>query len=114
MNLRAEAGFRAHRECSGVRRLTPISRRLKTTEGGLPPSFPVTPNAFSDAAGSGTHQELAVPRMRPSLPPPKEQAEAATAEERLVQELRPLARVLLIQARREIARRAREAQAKAA
>jgi len=44
----------------------------------------------------------------------KEQVEVATAEERLVQELRPLARVLLIQARRELARRAREAQTKVA
>jgi len=29
-----------------------------------------------------------VPRRRPSLPPPERQSEAATAEERLVQELR--------------------------
>ena len=114
MNLRAEAGFRAHRECSGVKRLTPISRRLKTTEDGLPPSFPATPNAFSDAAGSGTHEQLAVPTRRPPLPTSKEQVGVATAEERLVQELRPLARVLLIQARRDLARRAREAQAKVA
>ncbi len=55
-----------------------------------------------------------MPTMRPPLPSPKEQAEEAIAEERLVQEFRPLARVLLIQARREIARRARAAQAKAA
>jgi hypothetical protein len=98
----------------GVKRLTPMNRRLKTTEDGVPPSFRATPTAFSDAARSSTHEEVAVPRMRPSLPPAKEQAEAATAEERLVQELRPLARVLLIQARREIARRAREAQTKVA
>lgn len=94
--------------------MTPISRRLKTREGGVPPSFQASPTAFIAAARSSTHDELALPRMRPSLPPPKEQAEAAIAEERLVQELRPLARVLLIQARREFARRAREAQAKAA
>jgi hypothetical protein len=87
---------------------------LKTTEDGLPPSFRATSNAFFAAARSSTQEELAVPTRRPRLPLPKEQAEAATAEERLVQELRPLARVLLIQARREIARRAREAQAKAA
>jgi hypothetical protein len=98
----------------GVKRLTPMSRRLKTTEDGVPPSFRATPNAFIAAARSSTHEELAVPRRRPSLPPPERQSEAATAEERLVQEFRPLARVLLIQARREIARRAREAQAKAA
>ena len=97
----------------GIKRLTPISRRLKTTEDGVPPSFRATPNGFI-AAGSSTHEELVVPRRRPPLPLAKEQAEAAIAEERLVQELRPLARVLLIQARREIARRAREAQAKAA
>ena len=94
--------------------MTPISRRLKTAEDGLPPSFRATPNAFIAAARSSTHAELAVPRRPPSLPPPERQSEAATAEERLVQELRPLARVLLIQARREIARSAREAQAKAA
>jgi hypothetical protein len=98
----------------GVKRLTRISRRLKIAEDGLPPSFRATPNAFIADARSGTHEELAVPTRQPSLLPPKEQTEAAIAEERLVQELRPLARVLLIQARREIARRAREAQAKAA
>jgi hypothetical protein len=92
----------------------PISRRLKTTEDGVQPSFPETSNSFIAAAGSSAHEELAVPRGRPSLPQPKVQPEAATAEERLVQELRPLARVLLIQARRELARRAREAQAEAA
>ena len=98
----------------GIKRLTPISRRLKTSEDGVPPSFRATSNAFIVAARSSTHEELALPTRRPPLLPPKEQAEAAIAEERLVQELRPLARVLLIQARREIARRAREAQAKAA
>jgi hypothetical protein len=88
---------------------------LKTSEDGVPPSFRATSNAFIvAAAGSSTHEELALPTRRPPLLLPKEQAEAATAEERLVQELRPLARVLLIQARREIARRAREAQAEAA
>ena len=114
MNVRAEAGFRAHRECRGVKRLTPIEQGLLTNEDSLPSSFRATPTAFIAAAGSSTHEELAVPRRRPSLPPPKRQSEAATAEERLVQALRPLASVLLIQARREIARRAREAQAKAA
>jgi hypothetical protein len=114
MNVRADAGFRAHREGRGGQALDPISRRLKTTEDGLPPSFRATPNAFIAAAGSGTHEDLAVPRRGPVLPPPKHQSEAAIAEERLVQELRPLARVLLIQARRQIARRVREAQAKAA
>ena len=109
MSVRADAGFRAHRECRGVKRLTPIEEGLMTNEDSVPSSFRATPNAFSAAAGSGTHQELAVPRRRPSLPPPERQSEAATAEERLVQELRPLARVLLIQARREIAGRAREA-----
>jgi hypothetical protein len=98
----------------GIKRLTPIRRRLKATEDGLPPSFRATSNAFIAASGSSTHEELAVPRRRPSRPPPRRQSEAAIAEERLVQEFRPLARVLLIQARREIARRAREAQAKAA
>lgn len=100
-------------ERQGVKRLTPMSRRLKTTEDGVAPSFWAAPNAFIAVAGPSTHEELAVPTMRPPLPPPKEQAEEVIAEERLVQELRPLARVLLIQARREIARRAR-AQAKAA
>jgi len=91
----------------------PSGRRLKTAEDRLPPSFRATSNACIVAAGSNTHEELALPTRRPPLPLPKEQAEAAIAEERLVQELRPLARVLLIQARREIARRARETQAKA-
>lgn len=91
-----------------------MSRRLKTTEDGLPPSFPATPTAFIAAGGSSTRDELAVTTRRPPLPASKEHAEAATAEERLVQELRPLARVLLIQARRKLARRAREAQTKAA
>ena len=92
----------------------PISRRLKTSEDGLRSSFRATSTPFIATAGSGINEELAVPRRRPSLPPPKRQSEAATAEERRVQELRPLARVLLIQARREIARRAREGEAKAA
>jgi hypothetical protein len=87
---------------------------LKTTEDGVPPSFRATPTAFIAAARSSTHEELGVPTRRPPLPLPKEKAGAAVAEERLVQELRPLARVLLIQARREIAQRAREVQAKAA
>jgi hypothetical protein len=94
--------------------LTPMSRRLKTTKDGVPPPFRATANAFVAAARSSTHEELAFPTRRPPLPSPKEQAEEAIAEERLVQEFRPLARVLLIQARREIARRAREVQAKAA
>ena len=94
--------------------MTPMSRRLKTTEDGVPPSFRATSNAFIAAARSSANQESALPARRPPLLPPKEQAEAAMAEERLVQELRPLARVLLIQARRDLARRAREAQAKAA
>jgi hypothetical protein len=97
-----------------VKRLTPIEEGMKTNDDSLPSSFRATPNAFIAVAGPSTHVELAVPTRRPPLPPPKEQTEAAIAEERLVQELRPLARVLLIQARREIARRAREAQAKAA
>ena len=113
MSVRADTGFRPQRGAKGSSVGPPIGRRLKTTEDDLPPSFPATSNAFIAAAGSGTPPELAVPRGRPSLPPPIEQLDAATAEERLVQELRPLARVLLIQARREIARRAR-AQAKAA
>ena len=66
----------------------PSGRRLKTAEDGLPPSFRATSNAFIAAAGSGINEELAVPRRRPSLPPPERQSEAATAEERLVQELR--------------------------
>ena len=97
-----------------VKRLTPIEEGTMTNDDSLPSSFRATPTAFIAAARSGTHEESAVPRMRAPLPPSKEQVEVATAEERLVQELRPLARVLLIQARREIARRAREAQAKAA
>jgi hypothetical protein len=85
-----------------------------TNEGGLPSSFRATPTAFIAAARSSTHEKLAVATRRPPLPRSKEQVEVATAEERLVQELRPLARVLLIQARRELARRARETQAKVA
>jgi hypothetical protein len=87
---------------------------LKTAEDGLPPSFQATHNAFIAVAGSSTHKESAVPTRRPLLPASKEHAEASAAEGRLVQELRPLARVLLIQARRELARRARDAQAKVA
>jgi len=98
----------------GVQRWTPHQSEIETTEDGLPSSFRAPSNAFIADAGSGINEELAVPRRRPSLPPPERQSEAATAEERLVQELRPLARVLLIQARREIARRAREAQTKVA
>jgi hypothetical protein len=113
MNLRAEAGFRAHRERSGVKRSTPLVGRLMTNDDSPPSSFQTTPTAFI-AAGPSTHEKLAVPTRRPPLAPSKEQVETATAEERLVQELRPLARVLLIQARRELARRAREAQTKAA
>ncbi|HVC76032.1 MAG TPA: hypothetical protein VND96_05885 [Candidatus Micrarchaeaceae archaeon] len=85
-----------------------------SSDDGLPSSFRATPTAFIGGAGSSTHEELAVPKGRPPLPPKKGQAEAATAEERLVQELRPLAKVLLIQARRELARRAREAHTKVA
>jgi hypothetical protein len=91
-----------------------MSRRLKTTEDGVPPSFRATSNAFIAAARSSSHETLAVPIRRPLPPPSKEQVEVPTAKERLVQELRPLARVLLIQARRELARRAREAQTKVA
>jgi len=87
---------------------------MKTNDDSLPSSFRATPTAFIAAARSGNHEKLAVPTRRPPLPPSKEQVEVATAEERLVQELRPLARVLLIQARRDLARRAREAQGKAA
>jgi hypothetical protein len=87
---------------------------MMTNDDSLPSSVRASPNAFIAAARSSTHEELAVPRRRPSLPPPERQLEATTAEERLMQDFRPLARVLLIQARREIARRAREAQAKAA
>ncbi len=83
------------------------------TNDSLPSSFRATPTAFA-AARSSIHEKLAVPTRRPPVPTSKEQAEAATGEERLVQELRPLARVLLIQARRELARRGREAQAKVA
>ncbi|MHB8614366.1 MAG: hypothetical protein ACYDAL_18400 [Candidatus Dormibacteraceae bacterium] len=87
---------------------------MKTSEDDLPPSFRATSNAFIAAARSRTHEKLAASTRRPPLPTSKEQVEVATAEERLVQELRPLARVLLIQARRELARRAREAQTKVA
>jgi hypothetical protein len=85
-----------------------------TNDDSLPSSFRATQTAFAAAARSGTHEKLAVQARRPPVPLQKEQADAATAEERLVHELRPLARVLLIQARRELARRAREAQAKVA
>ena len=114
MKLTAEAGFRAHRESSGVKRSTPLVGRLMTNDDSPPSSFQTTPTAFIAAAGPSAHERLAVPTGRPPLPPSKEQVEAATAEERLVQELRPLARVLLIQARRELARRAHEAQTKVA
>jgi hypothetical protein len=87
---------------------------MMTNDDSLPSSFRATPTAFIAAARFSTDKKLAVPTRRPPLPASKEHAEAATAEERLVQELRPLARVLLIQARRELARRAREAQAKVA
>jgi hypothetical protein len=97
-----------------VKRLTPIEEGKKTNDGSLPSSFVATPRAFIAAARSSTHEKLAVQARRPPAPPQKEQVEVATAEERLVQALRPLARVLLIQARRDLARRAREAQAKAA
>ena len=86
-----------------------------TNDDALRSSFRATPTAFIAAARSGNHETLAVSTRRPAQPASKEQAKAATAaEERLVQELRPLARVLLIQARRELARRARGAQAKVA
>jgi hypothetical protein len=85
-----------------------------TNDDSRPSSFRATPNAFIAAARSGNHEKLAGPTRRPLLATSKEQVEAATAEERLVRELRPLARVLLIQARRELARRARETQAKVA
>lgn len=96
-----------------VKRWTPIEKGMKTKDDSLPSSFRATPTAFA-AARSSTYEKLAVPRGQPSLPRSKEQVEVATAEERLVQQLRPLARVLLIQARRELARRAREAQTKVA
>ena len=114
MSLCSRKRFRPQSGAEGVKRLTPIEDGMMTNDDSLPSSFRATPTAFIAAGGSSTHEELAVPRRPPSLPPPERQSEAATAEERLVQELRPLARVLLIQARREIARRAREAQAKAA
>jgi len=85
-----------------------------TNDDSLASSFRTTPTAFIVAPRSSTHEKVAMPTRRPPVPPQKEQAAAATAEERLVQELRPLARVLLIQARRELARRVREAQAEAA
>jgi hypothetical protein len=85
-----------------------------TNDDSLPSSFRATPTAFIGAAGRSTDEKLAVPTRRAPLPLSKEQVEVAIAEERLVQELRPLARVLLIQARRELARRARETQAKVA
>ncbi len=96
-----------------VKRLAQIEEGMMTNDDSLPSSFGATPAAFA-AARSSTHEKLAVQTRRPPVPPKQEQAEAATAEERLVQELRPLARVLLIQARRELARRAREAQIKVA
>ena len=98
----------------GVKRLTPIEAGTMTNDDSLPSSFRATPTAFIAAARSSNHEKLAVPTRRPPLPTSKEQVGVATAEERLVQELRPLARVLLIQARRELARRAREAQTKVA
>jgi len=94
--------------------LTLIEEETMTNDDSLPSSFRATPTAFIAAARSSSHEKLAVPTRRAPLPPQKEQAEVATAEERLVQELRPLARVLLIQARRELARCAREAQTKVA
>jgi hypothetical protein len=96
-----------------VKRLTPIEQGMMPNDDSLPSSFGATPTAFA-AARSSTHEKLAVQTRRPPVPPTKEQAEEAIAEEQLVQELRPLARVLLIQARREIARRVREAQTKVA
>jgi hypothetical protein len=96
-----------------VKRLTPIEAGTKTNDS-LPSSFRATPTAFIAAALSSTHEKLAVPTRRMPLPASKEQVEVATAEERLVQALRPQARALLIQARREIARRARGVQAKVA
>jgi hypothetical protein len=97
-----------------VKRLTPIEEGTIKNDDSLPSSFRATPTAFIATARSSTHEKLAVPTTRPPLPRAKEQLEVATAEERLVQELRPLARVLLIQARRELARRARETQTKVA
>ena len=114
MKVRADAGFHADRECRGVERLTPIEEGMMTNDDSLPSSFRATPTAFIAAARSSTDKKLAVPTRRPPLPPSNKLVEVATAEERVVQELRPLARVLLIQARRELARRAREAQTKVA
>jgi hypothetical protein len=85
-----------------------------TNDDSVPSSFLATPTACIAASRSRTHEKLAVPTRRPPLSTSKEQVEVASAEDRLVQELRPLARVLLIQARREFARRAREAQTKVA
>ena len=102
MNLRDLSRSPGQRIRQGVKRVTPIAMIDDAS------------NAFIAAARSRTHEELAVPRRRPPLLPPNEPLEAAAAEEQLVQELRPLARVLLIQARRELARRAREAQVEAA
>ena len=114
MNVKTFQDPSSPADVAGGLALDPSGRRLKTTEDGVQPSFRATPTAFIAAARSNTREELAVPTMRPRMPPSND-AQAATAEEeRLVQELRPLARVLLIQARREIARRAREAQATAA
>jgi hypothetical protein len=86
---------------------------MMTNDDSLPSSFRATPTAFA-AARSSTHEKLAAPARRLPQPASKQQVEVAIAEERVVQELRPLARVLLIQARRELARRAREAQTKVA
>ncbi|MGI0129295.1 MAG: hypothetical protein ACREEC_03965 [Thermoplasmata archaeon] len=96
-----------------VKRLTSIEAGTMTNDDRLPSSFRATPTAFIAAAQSSTHEKSAVSTRRSPLTS-KEQVDVATAEERLVQELRPLARVLLIQARRELARRAREAQTKVA
>lgn len=114
MNVRVTPEFARIESAPGVKRSTPLEGKLMTNDHGLPSSFRATPNASIASAGSRTHEEPAVSKRRSPLPPSKQQVEATTAEERLVQELRPLARVLLIQARRELARRAREAQAKVA
>jgi hypothetical protein len=96
-----------------VKRLTPIEKGMKTKDDSLRSSRRATPTAFA-AARSSTHEKLAAATRRLPQPASKEQVEVATAEERLVQELRPLARVLLIHARRGLARRPREAQTKVA
>jgi hypothetical protein len=97
-----------------VKRLTPIEAGTMTNDDSLPSSLWETPTAFIAAARSSAHEKFSVRTRRPPVPTSKEQVEVAIAEKRLVQELRPLARVLLIQARRELARRAREAYAKVA